>query len=268
MTAQQLADNRAMWDGSVEGHVAGDFYRVSEFLAGRDPIPPYERAELGDVSGLDVLHLQCHFGQDTLALARSGATVTGVDFSGEAIAAAERLAEQAGLEGTFLESDVYAAHDVLDGAMFDLVYVNVGALCWLPSVARWAEVVTRALRPGGTLYLRDVHPVIATIEEVDGRLEFLYPYSVEAGVVSYEDGLQYASENPPRPNHQWSHSLGEIITSIVGAGMQVEWLKEHFAADWQALPAMAKIDDWMFALPEPLRDRVPMTFSLRATLPG
>jgi SAM-dependent methyltransferase len=190
-----ISANRANWDDRVAIHVASKFYDVEGWL--RQPRGPrdWELAVLGDVSGLDVLHLQCHFGLDTLALAIAGATVTGLDFSGSAIAEARSLAARAGLgeRARFVEADVLRGVDALSPERYDLIYVSLGALCWLPSVERWADQVQALLRPGGRLYLHDVHPLAWACADDDLRVEHSYfeapePY-VDDVDVTYTDGV-------------------------------------------------------------------------------
>jgi SAM-dependent methyltransferase len=147
--------NRASWDERVPIHVSGEFYDVAAFKAGEERLQPFEIAEVGDVSGKDLLHLQCHFGIDTLSWARRGARVTGLDFSGPAVEAARRLASEMGLEATFVQSDVYEAVDATGGKTFEVVYTGRGALNWLPDIEQWAGVVADLIRPGGFLRRRD-----------------------------------------------------------------------------------------------------------------
>ncbi|HLK44205.1 MAG TPA: class I SAM-dependent methyltransferase, partial [Thermoleophilia bacterium] len=154
---ERLAVNRAMWDARVPVHVASDFYNVEGFRRGELSIAPFEPAELGDVAGRRLVHLQCHFGLDTLSLARLGADVTGVDFSPVALDEARRLADETGLLARFVEATVDRARDVLDGN-FDIVYTSWGVLVWLPDLGGWARTIAGLLRPGGFVYLVDEHP--------------------------------------------------------------------------------------------------------------
>src|SRR5688500_10727107 len=149
--------NRANWDERVPIHVSGEFYDVTSFKGGQERLQPFEIDEVGDVSGKELLHLQCHFGIDTLSWARRGARVTGLDFSGPAVEAARGLASDMGLTATFVHSDVYQAVDATGGRSFDIVYTGRGAIIWLPDIGRWAEVVADLLRPGGILYLTEFY---------------------------------------------------------------------------------------------------------------
>jgi len=168
-SANWRAANRANWDERVPIHAAGPFYDLPGFVAGKDSLRDFEIAEVGDVSGKTLLHLQCHIGLDTLSWARRGATVTGLDFSAPAVEVASSLAGEIGVTtARFVTSDVYDAVPALGAQTFDIVYTGFGALCWLPDLARWAQTVAALLAPGGFLYLAEFHPFADVLAE-DGR---------------------------------------------------------------------------------------------------
>ena len=198
---------------------------------------------LGDIAGLRAVHLQCHIGTDTVSLARLGASMTGLDFSGPAVKAARELAAATGADATFVASDVYAAAEVLEPASYDLVYTGIGALCWLPRVREWARVVAALLRPGGRLFIRDGHPMLLTLDDPrdDGLVSVRYPYFEQAGplVLDYP-GTYVESDAVFEHNvtHEWNHGLGEIVTSLLDAGMTLTGLAEHDSVPWNALPGM------------------------------
>ena len=155
--------NREFWDERVPAHAASPDYGVARFA--QDPaflseVVRFDRPRLGDLTGLEGVHLQCHIGTDTVSLTRLGARMTGLDISPPALAEARELAQAAGADATFVESEVYSAVDTLGAGRFDLVYTGVGALCWLPDIRRWAAVVADLLRPGGRLHIRDGHPML------------------------------------------------------------------------------------------------------------
>ena len=173
--------NRENWDERVPAHLASPDYEVGRYA--EDPsflshVVRFDVPRLGDIRGLRGVHLQCHIGTDTVSLARLGASMTGLDFSAPAVAGARRLAELTGADARFVQADVYAAPDVLGKSGFDLVFTGIGALCWLPDIRRWAEVVAALLRPGGRLFLREGHPMLWTVDEfrTDGTLAVEYPY--------------------------------------------------------------------------------------------
>ncbi len=263
---EAFAQNRTSWDQRVPVHVASEFYDVEGWLrAGRGP-PPAEVAALGDVSGLDLVHLQCHFGLDTLAWARVGARVTGLDFSEPAVEQARVLATRAGLEdrATFVCANVYDAVDALDHQTFDVVYVSLGALCWLPSVDRWASVAAALARPGGRLFLHDVHPLSDALSDDELVLEHTYfeepePYIDDSGF-TYTDGTYAVSMER---NYSWNHSLGEIVTAVIDHGFVLEGLEEHDWTSFARFPWLVRERDHHYVLP-PGRPRIPLSFSLSA----
>ena len=256
--------NRSNWDEKVAVHAASDFYGVDRFLAGESTLLDLDRDSLGPVAGMSLLHLQCHFGLDTLSWAREGASVTGLDFSPEAIAKARELAVETGIKARFVEADVYDAPSLI-ADRFDIVYVNVGALTWLPDVPAWARVCAEMLRPGGRLYVHDVHPMLFTLDdERADELVVRYPYFEQAVPLRFDDGVDYASHGASfehTTTYQWSHSLGEIVTALINAGLTLEYLREHDWTVYQPLPGMVETSAGIWRLPDA---SVPLAFSLRA----
>ena len=262
--------NRANWDDRVPIHVASRFYDVEQWLRTRPGPRQWELDVLGEVSGLDVVHLQCHFGLDTLALANAGARVTGLDFSGAAIADARSLAERAGLadRARFVEADVLHAAEALSPERYDLVYVSLGALCWLPSVRQWAAQVATILRPGGRLYLHDVHPLTWALADDDLRVEHSYFEELEPHASdvdgTYTDGEARMTNTR---TFEWNHSLGEIVTAVLDQGLSIAKLAEHDWTVWRRFPWLVETTDHRWETP-PGRPRVPLTFTLLATRAG
>ena len=208
---------------------------------------------LGDLTGLDVVHLQCHIGTDTVSLARLGGRVTGLDFSPGALAVGRDLAARAGLDVTFVESELYGAPDVLGAERFDLVYTGIGALCWLPDIRRWAETVAALLRPGGRLYLREGHPVLWATDEIGpGRLELRYPYFERPEPTRFEEAYTYTDGDPlAEPvGYEWNHGLGEIVQAVLDAGLASTRLVEHDEVDWPAYPWWSRPADGHWRLPD------------------
>ena len=238
--------NRANWNDRVPAHVASADYAVRRFVEDPRFISDVVRLDLpllGDVAGLRAVHLQCHIGTDTVSLARLGASMTGLDFSGPAVEAARELAAATGADAAFVQSDVYAAADVLEPGSFDLAYTGIGALCWLPSVRRWARVVASLLRPGGRLFIRDGHPMLFTLEEPrdDGLLSVRYPYFEQAEAQVFDYAGTYVDSDAVfehNVTHEWNHGIGEIVTALLDAGMTLTGLAEHDSVPWNALPGM------------------------------
>jgi SAM-dependent methyltransferase len=267
--------NRANWDERVAVHLGAPAYEIESLRAGQGRLSPIEEAELGVVDGLRVLHLQCHFGRDSLILAGRGADVTGLDFSSPAIAAGSRLAAELGLAERcrFVEADLYdAPAAIAEPAAFDLVFVTWGALYWLPDIRRWAEIVAHFLKPGGALYLAEGHPAALVFDDEapgqDGRPGWFLPYFSQGALV-FDDPRDYADETArltQARTYEWLHTLGAIVTALVDAGLNLQWLHEHDHVAWRMYQSLAKGHDGMYRWPD--KPWLPLAFSLRAQRPG
>jgi 2-polyprenyl-3-methyl-5-hydroxy-6-metoxy-1,4-benzoquinol methylase len=229
--------NKKRWDVLASRHGQGEdsFYDIDGFLAGGSSLSDRVLAEVaaaaGEVAGLDLLHLQCHFGLDTLSWARRGARVTGVDFSPVAVQRAKRLAEQAGLTGEFIESDVLELPAGLAGR-FDVVFASYGVLCWVPSALAWMTSAANCLRPGGVLVLIDIHPLVQMVDTVQ-PLVADFPYGGEQPhTFTSQSSYAVGGLDPSvRQTVQWPHGLGEVVTAAAAAGLRVESLTEWFDED-------------------------------------
>src|SRR5262245_49773687 len=212
---EAVAANRRLWNSWTRVHRDSAFYDVAGFLAGRDPLSWIETEELGDVAGKRFLHLQCHFGVDTLGWARRGARVTGVDFSPEAIATARRLSERASLDATFVESNIYALNDHALG-QFDIVHTSYGVLSWLPDLAEWAGIIARHLAPGGLFHLVENHGFLMMFD--DDGVNIRWPYLATGGPLRFESNESYVApiEDGPLPEYNWPHGIGETVTALIG----------------------------------------------------
>ncbi|HET9719866.1 MAG TPA: class I SAM-dependent methyltransferase [Solirubrobacteraceae bacterium] len=272
---ESLKINLLNWNERVPAHVASPGYAVQRFL--EDPehlsrVVRFDRPRLGDISGLRGVHLQCHIGTDTLSLARLGADMTGLDFSGPALREARRLAERAGARIKYVEAEVYAAMDVLAPGAFDFVYTGIGALCWLPRVRPWARVIAELLRPGGWFFMREGHPVLWSLaERSDDLLVIEHPYfETEAPTVWDEPGTYVETDHvfQSTVTHEWNHGLGEILTALMDSGLQPTMLVEHQSVPWEALPGqMEQDEDSHWRLREG-RSRLPLTYTVRAVKPA
>ncbi|WP_374377713.1 class I SAM-dependent methyltransferase [Dongia sp.] len=268
---ETFAINRARWDEVVAIHVASPFYRVKEFLAGEDILLPIERAEIGDIAGKSLVHLQCHFGLDTLALARRGATVTGLDFSSNAIAAAREIATRAGIDARFVEGNLYDAPNLI-AERFDRAYVSWGAIGWLPDIKGWARVVAEMLKPGGELYLLEGHPFALALDQPDretggtGPLRPTFNYFGGGAPLVFEEDTTYTGEATKLANtktHVFSHGIGEILSALLEAGLSLTYFKEHDSVAWSLWGMMLEGPDRMYRLPEG-HPNLPVSFSLKA----
>ena len=243
---EYLELNGTWWDERAAAHAASPDYGIRRLLA--DPtalseVVAFDRLRLGDLIGVDAVHMQCHIGTDTLSLARLGADVTGLDLSEASLEQARHLAAAAGAEIDYVQSPVYDAVSALGAERFDLVYTGVGALCWLPSIRRWAEVVAGLLRPGGRLFLRDGHPVLWSLADPgpDGALKIEHAYfEREEPTIWDDEGTYVATEVEFRNNktHEWNHGIGQIVTALMDSGMELTALEEHDSVPWNALPGL------------------------------
>jgi SAM-dependent methyltransferase len=265
--------NRANWDERAELHAdrGGHGYGVTRFIDDREALSGVVRFDLprlGDVAGLRAVHLQCHIGTDTLSLARLGARVTGLDFSPVAVAEGRRLVAETGDDVEFVEADVYDAATVLPAGSFDLVYTGIGALCWLPSVERWARVVAELLAPGGFLFIREGHPILWAMDEtMTDDLHLRFPYWERERPLMWTDDSSYVETARPltaTTTYEWNHSLGEIITALLAAGLRIELFEEHDSVPWEALPGQMTVrPDGEFALDQ-LAGVAPLSYTIRA----
>ncbi len=269
-TSKFVAANRANWDDRVPIHVESADYDLPGFIADTKlirPVVKFARQEMGDVRGKSLLHLQCHIGTDTLSWARLGAHVTGLDFSPKAIATAKKLSRDAKTPGRFVVSDVYEAPRAL-GKRYDVVYTGVGALCWLPDIRKWADVVARCLKPGGVFYVHDAHPIVLAASDNLGPEgpRFANPYFEVPKAVMYDDSKTYAGDGVLKHTrtYEWNHSLGELVTALIDAGLTIEWLREHRELSWARWPTMLEKKSGWWVLPKGAAD-VPLMFSLKAT---
>ena len=265
--------NQANWDERVPIHLAAPLhYDLTRLRAGTERLDPIAEARLGPVKGLSVLHLQCHFGKDTLTLARQGATVTGLDFSQPAIDAANHLAAELGLadRATFIRADVYdAATAIPAAAQFDRVFVSWGALCWLPDVFAWAGVVASCLKPGGYLAFADAHPAAYVFDSAnatpDGRPGWYTPYLGRAGIEENRSD-DYADPAAILRNSrtiEFLHPISDILTALIQAGLRIDQFLEHDSIVWRMFTNLVERAPNEHAWPD--HPWLPLSFSLRAS---
>ena len=265
-----LEANRRHWDAVVPGHLGAGFYDVEGFKAGKSSLWPVELKELGDVRGKSLLHLQCHFGLDTLSWAREGATVTGVDFSEAAIAQARALAAELGIDARFLVSDVYGLPERLD-ASFDIVFTSYGVLCWLPDLSRWARVAAQFVKPGGTFYIVEFHPFGQVFDDAPDvtDLRVRCPYFPGDAPVRFDVDASYAGDAklPLHETYEWPHPVSEVITALVDAGLRIEFFHEFAESSFRYLPVMEEAGDGLWRVTNH-HGSVPLVYSIKATKEG
>jgi SAM-dependent methyltransferase len=269
--------NYENWEDRVPIHAASQTYDIAGLAS--DPtrvtgVIARDRARLPNLTGRDVVHLQCHIGTDTLSLARLGAgSVTGYDFSPSALAVAREVAHEAGVAITYIEGELYDAAEILGPRRFDVVYTGTGALGWLPDIRGWARVVSELLRPGGVLHLHEGHPMLWSVDARDDDLLVIeYPYFETAEPIAIDEGPRtYTDGDTSRMTHtetrEWNHGLGEIVQAIIDAGLTVTMLRELTYCDWLALPGAMEVGADDAAVLRDRPERLPLTYTLQARLP-
>jgi SAM-dependent methyltransferase len=257
-----------MWDARVPVHVGSRFYDVDGFVAGRSALRDFEVEELGSVDGLDLVHLQCHFGLDTLSWARRGARVAGLDFSPPAIDAARQIARDAGLDAEFVVADVYDAVDAFEGRDFDVVYTGLGAIGWIPDLIAWAKVIDQLLRPGGVFYLAEFHPLHQMMG--DDELSIEYGYFGGADGLRWDDDITYtdgSSLGASYESWEWTHPISSVVSAVLGRGLVLEQFHEHDFTLWPRWPFLERHDDGSWHMPAG-RPSLPLIYSLKARKPA
>jgi 2-polyprenyl-3-methyl-5-hydroxy-6-metoxy-1,4-benzoquinol methylase len=262
--ADYLEINRALWEQRTPYHVASAFYDQAGFLEGRSSLMPIEQTLLGDITGKTLLHLQCHFGQDTLSLARLGASVTGVDFSSSAIRIANETNEQLRLGARFICSDVYALEGKLTET-FDIVFTSYGALGWLPDMQRWGQVVAAHLKPGGRAVIVEFHPMVFMLNDALTGIQYSY-FNGEA-IVGEVTGT-YAEPEAPIAGREigWNHPLSEVIQSLRTAGLHLESFDEFPYSPYNCFPNMVETSPGRYEI-RGLEGKFPMIYSLAMRRP-
>jgi SAM-dependent methyltransferase len=263
--------NRRHWDEIAPIHAEGEFYGVREFKAGRSKLKPIELEELGDVRGQTMLHLQCHFGLDTLSWAREGAIVTGIDFSEPAIEAARALGAECGIDARFLVSDVYSLPDTLD-EQFDVVFTSHGALCWLPDIVRWAEAAAHFVKPGGTFYVVEFHAMVGVFDDAPTvtDLHVRYPYFTTDEPLRFEEDGTYADQSAKVTNrltYTWPHPTSEVISALIDAGLRIDFFHEFPFTPWAQIPSLMRPDGEMQYRLSKHDGSLPLVYSIKATKP-
>ena len=254
-----LDENKNSWNIRTEHHVQSDFYNVKGFLQGETSLDEITLDLIGDIKGKKVLHLQCHFGLDTLSLARMGADVTGMDLSDKAIDEARLLAEKAGLDAEFICCDIYDLPQHLD-EQFDVVYTSFGVVGWLPDMDRWAEIVTRYLKPSGRFVFIEFHPVIWMFD--DDLSKITYRYFNSDAIIEEETGTYAAKDAPIKLKYVcWNHGIGEVVNALINNGLRVDSLTEYDFSPYDSFRHTIEVSPKRFRIKH-LGDKIPMVYSL------
>ena len=254
-------ENEELWDHWTELHKESKLYDVEAFKKGKSSLNFIELKELGDVSGKELLHLMCHFGLDTLSWARLGAKVTGVDFSRKAIEFAISLKNELGIKADFVHSNIYDLEKALD-RKFDIVFTSYGILCWLPDLNKWSQIIYTYLKNGGTFYMIAAHPVLGMLDD-NGSFKYPYFHSEEPTEEECKGSYANTDSDFTHVSYQWSHSLSDVINSIIKAGLQIEFIHEFPFSVYGDRPFLKKGADGLWRH----RDkniRIPMMFSIKA----
>ncbi|MBD0742376.1 class I SAM-dependent methyltransferase [Streptomyces sp. CBMA152] len=262
--------NQANWDARTPVHVGSRFYGLGQGLDSERWFAPFEWEDLGELAGRDVLHLQCHLGTETLAFAQRGARAVGLDFSAASVAAARDIAERAGSDVTYVQANVYDAVEALGERRFDVVYTGKGALCYLPDLARWAQIVAQLLRPGGRLYVVEFHPLLNALGPSPApgegnELLLRHDYLGGSGPV-HRDASRTYTDGPAVEGatdcYEWMHGIAEVVNAVTEAGMTMDRLRESDELPWPRWPEMVRTPTGWWQLPQP---RIPLLYGLLAS---
>ncbi|MCB0653913.1 MAG: class I SAM-dependent methyltransferase [Saprospiraceae bacterium] len=259
MALNYLKKNKDSWNKRTEVHLESEFYNNKAFLEGANPLDDIVLNILGDIKGKTVLHLQCHFGQDTLQMARMGAKTTGVDLSDKAIEAARKFNEQLGLDSRFICCDVYDLPNHLE-EKFDIVFTSYGTIGWLPDIDRWAAVVSRFLKPGGQFIFAEFHPVVWMFDDAFSKVE--YRYFQDEPIVEFDQGTYTdGGEHLKTESVSWNHGLAEVMSSLIRQGIELLQFEEYDYSPYACFSPIEQIGERKFRIKH-LGDKIPMVYSL------
>lgn len=262
---EYIKTNRELWQKLTGVNATSAYYRLAQFKQGENALHELEMGEVGSVDGKSLLHLQCHFGMDTLSWARLGAEATGVDFSPKAIDLARSLSEELKIPAKFICCDLYDLPAQLQG-QFDVVFTSYGVLTWLADITRWARLAASYLKPGGVFYIVEFHPFAQVFSDTDTEYWIKYPYFHNAPFIGEVDASYTGDEIKFAPNEtfEWNHPLGEVVSALIEAGLQIEFLHEFPYSVYQQLPNLYETNDrkFVFHEKEPL---FPLMYSIKAT---
>lgn len=256
-----LEINKNTWNAKVDYHLKSDFYFVEEFIAGRTSLNEPELKLLGDIKDKKILHLQCHFGQDSISLARMGAQVTAVDLSDKAIAEAKILAKKCGVEINFIESDVYNLPTVLD-EKFDIVFTSYGTIGWLPDLEKWAKVISHFLKPNAKFIFVEFHPVVWMFD--DDFTKVAYDYSSKEPIIeTYEGTYADREANLSQQYVMWNHSLADVFQSLINQNLEIKTFEELDWSPYSCFKHTVEYEKGKFRI-SVLDKKIPMVYSIIA----
>lgn len=254
--------NRKSWNNKVDAHVASDFYNMEGFIKGKSSLNAIELDLLGDVKGKSILHLQCHFGQDSLSLARMGAKITGVDLSDKAIEKAKELAEQLELDANFICCDIYELPSILNQT-FDIVFTSYGTIGWLPDLDKWANLISNFLKPKGKFVFAEFHPVVWMFDDDFERIG--YNYFKEDAIIETENGT-YADREADliQTTVSWNHSMSEVVNRLITNGLEINVLNEYDYSPYNCFKHTVEFEPSKFRIKH-LGNKIPMVYAILAS---
>ena len=253
--------NKNLWNGLVSINRDSEMYDLQGFKEGKSSLNVIELEEMGDVQDKSLLHLQCHFGMDTLSWARLGAKVTGIDFSEEAIQLARAISRELEVPGRFIQSNIYESRHILE-ERFDIVYTSYGVLCWLPDLTEWGRIICNFLKENGIFYIVEFHPIRSMFDD-NGKMKENYFHSDKP--IRYEGTGSYADPSAPfhHVTYEWLHSLADVVNALIDAGLRIEFLHEFPFSIYGDCPWLVQGDDGLWYHKD--KDiKIPMTFSIKA----
>lgn len=256
--------NKELWNKRTAVHRDSSFYDAAGFKAGNTALTPIELKEVGDVRGKKMLHLQCHFGMDSLSWARLGAVVTGIDLSDEAVREAQQLNDELGLDARFICCNVYDTPDHLEG-QFDIVFTSYGVVGWLPDLDKWAAIISQYLKPGGIFYMAEFHPVVWMFDDEFTRIAYSYE-NREVIVTESQGTYTDRSAAIKAREYSWNHSLSEVINALIGQGLRVEMLNEYMYSPYPCFNNTIQGEDGNWYI-KGLEGKIPMVYTIRAVKP-
>ncbi len=262
MAKHHFETNRNTWNEKVKAHSQSKMYNLEGFKNGASSLMPYELKALGDVKGQSLLHLQCHFGQDTLSWSRMGATCVGVDISDDGISLARALNDELNQDASFVRCNVLDTSKHVEGE-FDIVFTSYGVIGWLPDLKPWGQMIAEKLKPGGRFYMVEFHPIVWMFDYTKPTVEMRYGYMQDEAIYEEYDGT-YADVNSKMISKEygWNHGLSEVVNAFIEAGLTIEYLNEHNESPYDVLPNLSKTNQGMFVTKDGL---YPLIFEIGAT---
>ncbi len=256
--------NRQTWNEKVKVHAESDMYDLKAFKEGKSSLMPYELNAIGDVQGKSLLHLQCHFGQDTLSWSRMGANCVGVDLSDEGISLAKSLNSELELNTSFVRCNVLETSTYVNDT-FDIVFTSYGVIGWLPDLKPWAQMIAERLKPGGFFYIVEFHPIVWMFDYEQDPPKMRYGYMQDEVIYEeYEGTYANTKSKMISKEYGWNHGLSEVVNSLIEAGLQIEYLNEYDESPYNVLPDLERTKSGMYVSKDKL---YPLLFEIKAIKP-